>query len=80
VDIYQQGPTLAQQEQQRRRAAAMENWNSWLAKAVLLPNTIDPGASINGFVFFPRENKKHREIVVRIPLRDVTYEFPLIPQ
>jgi len=47
-----------------------------ILKRALPANTLMPGAVIAGSVFFERE-KKARDVVLRLPLRWMTFEIPL---
>jgi len=59
----------------------IEDYVAWLNKVTLADSTVGPGhRSIAGTVFFPRENKKHTDVVVYLPIGGDRFEFEMSPQ
>jgi hypothetical protein len=58
----------------------IEAYTKWLHEAALASSTLDPHKSVSGIVFFPRENKKRRDVVVYLPIGRDKFEFEMSPQ
>jgi len=53
-----------------------EQFNQTISQFALRANSVNPNASISGGVWFPRDKDKFREVLIRIPLAGMVYEFP----
>ena len=58
----------------------IEAYTKWLNNIALSNSTVDPHRSVSGIVFFPRENKKHSDVVVYLPIGGDKFEFEMSPQ
>lgn len=59
----------------------IEEYTEWLNRVALASSTVGPGhKSVAGMVFFPRENKKHDDVVVFLPIGGDKFEFVMSPQ
>jgi hypothetical protein len=58
----------------------IEDYVRWLKGIALSSSTVDPHKTVAGAVFFPRENKKHNDVIVYLPIGGDTLEFEMSPQ
>jgi TonB family protein len=81
VDIYGPDTTMKDQQaqaQQRRQAEDQQRaqQNGQLADSLLLANTVAPGGEVDGLVYFPKEAKRYRDLVLTIRVDTLTFDFP----
>ena len=71
-------PDQEARQRSRERVAEIHNRSrnsiAELESVALRANTLEPGTQVEGAVFFSRE-KKHDEVLLRIPLAALTFEF-----
>jgi len=83
VDIYSTGPTPQEVEQRRQaaqaradEAAARNAFNQNMRTFAFTYTNLEPHKFVDGAVWFPREKKKYREVLIRIPIYNTLFEFP----
>jgi hypothetical protein len=81
VDIYGPNTTARDQQaqaqqRQREQAQQRDEYNRQLANTILLANTVNAGGEIDGQVYFPKEVKRYRDLLVTFRVGSLTFEFP----
>jgi hypothetical protein len=41
-----------------------------------MPNSVNPGGETDGLVYFPKETKKYKALVLTVRVGALTFEFP----
>jgi hypothetical protein len=59
-------------EQDQRR----DQVNQQFADTILLANTVSPGGEIDGLIYFAKEIKRYRHLVIAFRVGVLTFEFP----